>query len=242
MERLSWTPALLVLAALAVSATRHPAPPPLPIDHHASLAVARHHRASDAASRDFLHRSLPRLFEAGRARLDRAPRAPARLVLESEHTLRVYFVSERAGFHNALAVRIHQPNLPPVERILFPDASMEHGFDGTPGFPNRRSEGAPLLPGDFAELGPLPAGTGIEFLLGVDGARRKAEVFSTDRSRNPDGKAYAVAVDVPGVPHGLLGFEDLLGGGDQDFNDVAFAVALGDELRPRELESWLAGP
>ena len=54
-------------------------------------------------------------------------------------------------------------------------------------------------------------------------------VYSTDASLNPDGINHVVsfAYLAKDSPYLILGFEDLLGGGDRDFNDLLFAVDVG---------------
>ena len=70
-------------------------------------------------------------------------------------------------------------------------------------------------------LGAFLAGTELIFRLEV---RNTGEVFySGDDSRNPDGIAHAI-VD-SGQGQAQVGFEDLFGGGDRDYNDLVFGFS-----------------
>jgi hypothetical protein len=92
-----------------------------------------------------------------------------------------------------------------------------------------RSTSAPLLPGDFVNLGTIEGGSKLNFFLIANGANGGGRVYSTDISTNPDGLNHVVAFTyaLPGSPYLIIGFEDLFGGGDKDFNDLIFAVDIG---------------
>ncbi len=75
------------------------------------------------------------------------------------------------------------------------------------------------------DLGWFAAGTELVFRLDV---RNTGESFFTgDAGRNPDGLAHALATSIlndAGEYVTTVGFEDLLGGGDLDFNDFEFRL------------------
>jgi hypothetical protein len=75
----------------------------------------------------------------------------------------------------------------------------------------------------------MEAGSVLDFFLITDGANGGNLVFSADRSANADGINHAVAFayQKANSPYLILGFEDLYGGGDRDFNDLVFAVDIG---------------
>jgi hypothetical protein len=78
----------------------------------------------------------------------------------------------------------------------------------------------------------------------ANGANGGKTSFSTQRSENLDGINHVVsfAYTVKDSPYLILGFEDLLGGGDRDFNDVLFAVVIAlAAIDPREVQfaAWL---
>ena len=76
-------------------------------------------------------------------------------------------------------------------------------------------------------LGKFDAGTLLNFFLIADGANGGSNVWSTQHSANKDGLVHAVAYTLPGTPYLLIGFEDLYGGGDRDYNDILFTLDIG---------------
>ena len=151
---------------------------------------------------------------------------PSKLVLSSDTAARVYFLGEGAGYQNTLGISTTNSGpLSPGASLIFPNASSSVGFNGS-GKPVR-STGEPLLPGDFVDLGTLKAGTALDFFLISNGAVGGKDVLSTNKSLNADGIIHAVALSTPGSPYLVISFEDMVGGGDHDYNDVYFAVDLG---------------
>lgn len=66
---------------------------------------------------------------------------------------------------------------------------------------------------------------GTDIALLVDGVLSTAEVFvSHDTGLNPDGLDHVIA-GADGEGNAVIGFEDLTGGGDADYQDVVFEVA-----------------
>lgn len=113
-------------------------------------------------------------------------------------------------------------------RLIFPDASSSvSSYD--PATTASRSGAAPLLPGDFVDLGRFEAGTQLDFFLIANGAEGGSTTYSTQTSLNPDGLDHVVAFafTLKDSPYLLLGFEDLYGGGDKDYNDLLFAIDIG---------------
>lgn len=202
---------------------------------------------SDALSADFMSDTLPTMHSLiqqylperqavtdlsrteGLVALD-----PARLRLAAPADVRVYFVGEGAGFHNSLGFTTNGGGFNASEALLiFPDASSSVSYLN-PSANGARTGSTPLLPGDFVELGSFDAGTSFDFFLIADGAnpnRREnaMNVFWTDIDRNVDGIDHVVAFAHVESPYLLVGFEDLLGGGDLDYNDVLFAVYIGEQ-------------
>jgi hypothetical protein len=81
-------------------------------------------------------------------------------------------------------------------------------------------EGHATVVGTTAFLGNFAAGTELEFALN----NQQGNIWYTGSgSRNSDGLAHAL---VDGSTPGLVsvGFEDLNGGGDKDYNDLQFTV------------------
>lgn len=181
---------------------------------------------SDAAANTFQTEALPGLSALVQTRLsERGPindstllLDPDKLILSTAADVRVYFVGEGAGYRNSLGFNTAGGGVISGNPLLiFPDASSG----------GRRTGSEPLLAGDFVDLGNFAAGTKLDFFLIANGASGGNQVFSTDGSVNPDGINHVVSFAALSGSYLLIGFEDLFGGGDRDFNDVLFAVDIG---------------
>ena len=75
--------------------------------------------------------------------------------------------------------------------------------------------------GTTVEVGPYPVAT--ELVFAIDVLNTGYHWQSGPSTRNADGVAH-VAVTYEGDCSWLLGFEDLYGGGDLDYNDVVFRI------------------
>ncbi len=156
---------------------------------------------------------------------------PSKLTLSTASDVRAYFVYEGASYHdtigfNTTGVGVSSGN----PAIIFPDASSSVGYGGDG--KGKRSASQPLLPGDFVNLGTIGAGSTLDFFLIANGANGGSDVFSTTASANPDGISHAAAFSssfwaAADSPYLFVSFEDLYGGGDQDFNDVVIALDIG---------------
>jgi hypothetical protein len=73
--------------------------------------------------------------------------------------------------------------------------------------------------GKHVIVGPFPAGK--ELVFGITVANGRETFFMGSASRNPDGVAHARVTET-GVRTFLVGFEDLFGGGDRDYDDNVF--------------------
>lgn len=152
---------------------------------------------------------------------------PSKLTLKVASDVRVYFVGEGAGYHNSLGFSTSGSgggSSNPL--LLFPDASSPVSYYSASGKQTRNAS-EPLFPGDFVELGNFKAGTKLDFFLIANGAQGGTNTYSTNSALNPDHIGHTVAFAQADNPYVLIGFEDLYGGGDRDFNDVLFAVDLG---------------
>jgi hypothetical protein len=194
---------------------------------------------SDTASAEFLERSLPDLqafinqnLGESQALNDVSAYAvnPEVLRLNETSDMRLYFVAEGAGYHNSLIFNPDTGGINESSLLVFPDASSTNSLylDGdSTSSQGMRSASAPLLPGDFVELGSFEAGTEFDFSLIADGANGGTNIWSTTDALNADGIQHAVAFAVKGSPYLLIGFEDLYGGGDRDYNDLLFVLDIG---------------
>lgn len=98
-------------------------------------------------------------------------------------------------------------------------------FEGRDLFSNRDTAGMTVNLGNFA------AGTALNFQLLVHDT---GNTFSTGMGAlNPDGIAHTLVTDL-GNGTTQVGWEDLLGGGDRDYNDLVFdfsnTTTEGDEI------------
>ncbi len=85
--------------------------------------------------------------------------------------------------------------------------------------------------GTTVSLGTLPVGTELEFAIVV--TDNGYTYYSGPSTRNVDGYNHA-AVTYIGACRWIVGFEDELGGGDQDFNDIQLSISGPLELVPVE--------
>lgn len=198
--------------------------------------------ASDEASKVFQTDALPKITDLVNTQLGESVRFnnqtaysldPTKLLLATESTARVYFVGEGAGYSNTLGFNALPAGTPTPEKVvtadsalIFPDASSTVSTYNPAQKAVRRGN-APLLPGDFVDLGTFKAGTTLDFFVIADGANGGTNAYAAPATRNPDQLDHVVSFVLPDSPYLIIGFEDLFGGGDRDFNDVVFAVDIG---------------
>lgn len=91
--------------------------------------------------------------------------------------------------------------------------------------------------GDTVDLGSFTPGTELIFRLHVNNTGY--DFFTGPASRNPDGIAHAL-VDLTLFPgETYVGFEDLFGGGDRDFNDIMYSFSNTTTAPIPEPSTWL---
>ncbi len=182
------------------------------------------------ADTEFSHSSYVSHFE--KMKID-----SARLKLTQESAVRVYFIGEGSGIENTLGLNLDGMGVDEGKpRILFPNVNTRTQLDvaaklagGLRPFVwmalGSRSQQKPIIPGDFVDLGKLPAGTTLNFFLNAPGQG----LYNPIAERNPDGVAHMVASAIEGTPFLLISFEDLLNGGDKDYEDAVFVIEISDE-------------
>ena len=125
------------------------------------------------------------------------------MVVHEDGAVWITFLGSDAGYFNVLYLDDGDPST--GDRLLF----------------NRNT---PL--GTTFVLGNFEAGTILTFRLHV--RNTGDDFFTGDASTNPDGIAHARATTVYDanldLPVTTVGFEDLAGGGDRDFNDFMFRL------------------
>ncbi|MBW4513431.1 MAG: DUF4114 domain-containing protein [Scytonematopsis contorta HA4267-MV1] len=172
----------------------------------------------------------------------------SRLLLKFDHNVSVFFVGETAGgYRNRLDFLATGKNGATTTGKIFGDTSCstrDSGFTNFTDFcqnPNEDVEGrskqdSPLNVGDFVTIGNFKAGTKLDFLLhsndingGIYGQNKEGQtvkgIFSLDDSKNPDGMQHTMGYLYKNFL--ILGYEDLWGGGDKDYNDTVFAIDIG---------------
>jgi hypothetical protein len=206
------------------------------------IAGAVQKAGSDEASAVFQKEELPQIAQLINTQLGESVSFgkqtafsldPTKLKLATDSTARVYFVGEGAGYQNTLGFNALSGGSTTGKSIvskssllIFPNASSTVStYD--PASNARRTSSAPLLPGDFVDLGKFDAGTTLDFFLIADGASGGTTSYAASASRNPDQLNHVVAFVLPDSPFLIIAFEDMLGGGDRDYNDVVFAVDIG---------------
>lgn len=136
----------------------------------------------------------------------------------------VYFINEGATFRNQLFYSTDGVDLE-NGKILFEDVASPLSLI--------EEEDGPLALGQGESLGSFEANTFLEFFIKVDGAntdRNSHPIFGFKPEDSTDGLQHLIGYEVG--EYILLGFEDISGGGDRDYNDVVFAVrgVVGEEV------------
>lgn len=197
--------------------------------------------ASDERALTFYTEVLPLMMEAGETQLGERQAVsdlsairldPARMIAAAAAELRIYFIGEGAGYRNSLlASTVSAQGAMSDPQVVFPDASTSADYLSGASLTPTRVATAPLAPGDFVDLGRIEAGESLALDLIANGANGGTNLYSTDASRNVDGLAahvVSLAFEAAGAAsYVLMGFEDLFGGGDEDYNDLVVAVDFG---------------
>jgi hypothetical protein len=188
--------------------------------------------ASDARSQDFYVNYMPTFLQIINKHLAESvvfsnvsgfKLDASRLFLRTaaERPIRIYFLAEGAGYHNTLGfcwTSAGSPNIG-APTVLFPDASIRGG--------SQRTTWEPLKPGDFLEIGVGERGYQLDFFVISNAVNGGKTFLWNDPAKNPYSLQHVVAFLLPGTPYILIGFEDLIGGGDLDYNDALFVVDIG---------------
>ena len=91
--------------------------------------------------------------------------------------------------------------------------------------------------GSTFNLGNFNAGTTLNFRLEVHNTGQT--FYSGSAANNVDGIAHAFADDSFGENETLVSFEDLLGGGDKDYNDLIFSFTNTEAGEGTEIDKGL---
>ncbi len=138
--------------------------------------------------------------------------------------IRVYYIAGLAGFKNSLgfAYNLAGATNPGRPFLIFPDAASSAVYPSSQVF---------IREGDFVDIDFGGNGWQLDFFLNPNGAGGWGNSYTwwNTKSKNSDGMQHVAALAIPNSPYLLMGFEDLPGGGDLDFNDLVFVVDIGFE-------------
>jgi hypothetical protein len=156
---------------------------------------------------------------------------PAKLTLDFDHEVKVHFLSEGASFRNQFGVTATgTTNID--DTILFDDISCLTASCSTftkyqkPQISSSTIAKGGLTAGESVSLGMVKAGTTLDFWLNANGFLKSNPTrWSTDTSKNKDGLQHVMAYEYE--DYLVLAWEDLIRGGDQDYNDAIFAIDIG---------------
>jgi hypothetical protein len=151
-----------------------------------------------------------------------------KLKLKFDKKINIYFIDEGAGYRNQLKLVAANGSAAGTnkEGLVFYDGSKGSGANE-------------LLAGDYVSVGDnlsnndvVKAGTILDFQLRANGfntsdntSRSSADVWYTDKTKNVDQLQHVIAYEYEGFL--VLAWEDLKNGGDKDYNDIVFAVDIG---------------
>ena len=240
----------LALAALLAVASGCGGPVESPVQsanrpHGLPLYGAVKQAGSDWKAARFQRDALPGLIVAASQKFNRENIAahfgdvaldPQRLLVAETTRVRVYFVGEASGYRNAVGVNLSGVGIQEGEpKLLIPDETcrlkLYDAAAQVAGDPPRlsmepfgeRTEEFPLHPGDFVDLGRIPAGTRLNFFMV---SQEEDRVYTPMPEANPDGIPHMVALAVDDSPYMVISFEDMYQGGDRDFSDCVLAVEM----------------
>ncbi|MCT7976412.1 DUF4114 domain-containing protein [Laspinema olomoucense] len=126
----------------------------------------------------------------------------------------VFFINEGAGYRNQLFYSVDGGT---SKNMIFGDISSPLSL--------LSNSNGPLKLGQGSNLGSFTGNTFIDFFVKSDGANGGTNYLGFDPDQNPgSSKGLSHVIGYTFGDYLLLGFEDIIGGGDLDFNDVVFAV------------------
>jgi Domain of unknown function (DUF4114) len=207
---------LLAAATVSLSAVAQSASRPFGLDIAGDVQLA----GSDAAAATFqaalpgLQAYLQQVMPEGQ-RINQGSQLfdPSKLKLTTDTEVRAYFISESTAASHALGFNVVGAGQPRDEKIIFGDTSSG----------SSRTLSTPLQAGDFVDLGSFQTGQKLDFFM-------MAEDLGGGNNTNPNGQDHLRSVVSFATMYGsylVIGFEELIGNTDRDFNDLLFAIDLG---------------
>ncbi|WP_254568083.1 DUF4114 domain-containing protein [Oscillatoria sp. HE19RPO] len=123
----------------------------------------------------------------------------------------VFFINEGASYRNQLFYSVDGGT---SKNMIFDDISSPLSI--------LHNSNGPLKLGQGSNLGSFTGNTFIDFFVKSNGANGGKNFLGFDPEQNPGGLSHVIGYTFD--DYLLLGFEDIIGGGDLDFNDVVFVV------------------
>lgn len=159
---------------------------------------------------------------------------PTKLYFMFSYAPRVYYIYEGACYNNALGVTIATVTAPTNSKVsgtdytVFPFAhsSISPVCSSNSG---TRSSSEPILAGDFVQLPTVNAGQQLAFFImsNMNSSSVPANTFYNGNTNNVDNFQHLIAFFPDNSQYIIIGFEDMLNGGDKDCNDLMFVVDIG---------------
>ncbi len=152
---------------------------------------------------------------------------PTTLFMKFDHNVRVWFINEGAGYKNQLGYQTVKNGQETGKGEIFNNISCDTSDGKNAACQLGNNSDGVIDIGDYVDIGNVSAGTQLNFLLKSDGFNNSNnEVLGgADPTKNSDKLQHLMAYKVG--DYLLMGFEDIIGGGDLDFNDAVFVVDFG---------------
>jgi hypothetical protein len=150
-----------------------------------------------------------------------------------DYAPRVYFLYEGACYINALGATIATVSAPTNQILqgntftIFPNthSSISYICASNSG---KRTQSEPLLAGDFVQLPTVKAGQQLAFFIMANlTGNTPQDTYYNGTTNNVDKFQHMIAFFPDNSQYLIIGFEDMLNGGDKDCNDVMFVVDVG---------------
>lgn len=150
---------------------------------------------------------------------------PANILLKTDYQARAYFLGFQGESNNGFGLNVNGHGLNGGDPKLILPAVISRFPDPPLGMKTGQAAQA----GEFVDLGLIQAGSVLDLFLIADAGNAGSTVASLDPKYNLDGFQHAMAYVLPESPYLILGFEDMINGGEKDYMDAVFALEIGEE-------------
>lgn len=134
----------------------------------------------------------------------------------------VFFINEGAGYHNKFGYTTNAPTMAGNDGLTnFWDSDVDVVWEDASSVNSILANGGPLALGEGYELGNVVAGETVNFFL-RNPKNKTFDALDETSTLNGDGLQHVTTYQYEDFL--VLAYEDIYGGGDQDYNDVVFAV------------------